>query len=287
MELSIIIVSWNVRNLLKNCLRTVYQHTSAGSFEVFVVDNASHDGTQEMVKNDFPFAQIITNSDNKGFARANNQAIKMARGQFILLLNPDTEVTSGSLDILINYLKDHPSVGIAGPSLLNTDGSSQPSVRSFPTLGSLSMVFLKLHRLFPKTRSIRKLLKDDFDYSMDGKVDQIMGASFLIRKEVVKKIGLLDEEFFIWFEEVDYCKRTYNKGWEVWYVAKAKIVHHFAQSFGQVSTMPKQLIFTKSARHYARKHIGIFAWLILIVLTPISLFLAVFQQMFKNHYARS
>ncbi|MFC1687731.1 glycosyltransferase family 2 protein [Patescibacteria group bacterium] len=286
MELSIIIVSWNVKELLKNCLHSVFQYPSSGSFEVFVVDNASHDGTHEMVKKYFPSVRMISNADNKGFARANNQAIKDAQGELILLLNPDTEVTAGALDKLVKYVKHKPSIGIAGPALLNTNGSRQLSVRSFPTIGSLIMVFLKLHRLFPQTRSIKKLQMNEFNYSKDGKVDQVMGACFLIKNELIKKIGMLDENYFIWFEEVDFCKRAHDNGWEIWYVSDAKVTHHFAKSFGQVSNLSKQLLFTQSARIYSRKHLGMLPWLILTVITPLSLLLAFFQQISRIKNAK-
>jgi len=279
-NLSIIIVNWNTRNLLEKCLISIYEKPQNFDFEVFVVDNASSDKSVEMVKTGFPQVKLIANKENTGFAKANNQAIKQAQGEFVLLLNPDTEILNDSLEKTVSFMRSHAEVGIAGCRILNSDHSVQPSVRKFPDLWSQIIILLKLHRLFPKL--ISHYLISDFDYSKTQEVEQVMGAFFMIRKEIFKKIGLLDENFYIWFEEVDFCKRVKDHGEKNYYLSDAEIIHHQGQSFKQILSLQKQKAFNRSLKLYFKKHRPTAEYSIISIFSIFSLPLAYLVQILKK-----
>ncbi|MDX9893001.1 MAG: glycosyltransferase family 2 protein [Patescibacteria group bacterium] len=253
-KLSIVIVSWNVKKLLKNCLQSIEKFKGSLSLEIIVVDNASHDQTVEMLKQEFPQVILIPNSKNLGFAAANNQGILRSRGQFILLLNPDTEIVKNKLERIIKFIENKTKAGVVSCKHLNPDWTLQPSVRRFPNFLSIFLIGTKIAKLLPNMPPIYKYLARDFDYKTAQPIDQVAGSFFLIRREVIDQIGLLDEDFFIWFEEVDYCRRARNRGWEIWYTPDFEIIHYGGQSFNQVGTLRKQKLFFKSAAHYLAKH---------------------------------
>jgi len=234
----------------------------------------------EMVRKKFSQAKLIANKENRGFAAANNQGIKKSQGEFILLLNPDTEILDNTLEKMVNFMHQHRDAGVAGCKLLNLDQTPQPSVRRFPSLWSQIIILSKLHHLFLKLISYYLAL--DLDYSKTQGVDQLMGAFFMIRRKVIEQIGLLDENFYIWFEEVDFCKRVKSKGWRIYYTPQAEIIHHQGQSFKQVLSFEKQKIFNKSLRYYFKKHHSFFAYLIISMISPISLFLTYFVQLIRK-----
>lgn len=254
-ELSIIIVSWNVRELLKKCLASIAQYQKDLAVEVIVIDNASNDHSAEMVLQNFPSATLIANNHNAGFARANNQGIMQAQGDFILLLNPDTEITKDSLQQMLTFAKQKEKVGIVGCRHLNTNLTIQHSVRRFPTMLAMLLIFFKIEKILPGVGALEKYYAKDFDYKKSAPVDQVAGSCMLIRRELLDDVGILDENFFIWFEEVDLCKRAHNAGWEVWYDTTPKIIHHGGQSFSQQMTAEKQIRFFKSALYYFKKHL--------------------------------
>ncbi|MFA6197654.1 MAG: glycosyltransferase family 2 protein [Patescibacteria group bacterium] len=253
-DLSIVIVSWNVCDLLKQALASIYQETNFISFEVIVVDNNSHDGSADMVMNEFPQVVLIRNKYNAGFAKANNQAIKRTTGRYILLLNPDTVILDGNLDHSVGWMDDNVSVGIMGCRLLNPNHTPQASVRQLPTIGAMAMTLLKLHRVFPNAKAIKDYTRADFDYNKTQTVDQVMGAYFMVRRKTLDQIGLLDEGYFIWFEEVDYCARAKEMDWKVAYYPDASIIHYYGQSFRQVLSLRKQVILNNSLLRYYQKH---------------------------------
>lgn len=281
MDLSIIIVCWKVKNLLKKCLESIYHETKNIKFEVFVIDNDSQDGTDEMVKKNFPRIKLIVNYKNVGFARANNQAIQEAKGDFVLLLNPDTEIIENALEKMVSFMKKNQEVGIAGCQLLNPDGTIQPSARKLPDLLSHIIILLKLHNFLPHLKSIKNYYMLNWPHNQVKEVDQIMGAFFLIRYEVIRKIGLLDNNFFIWYEEVDYCQRVKKAGWKVIYTPEAHIIHKKGKSFEQQFPIKKQLIFNKSILYYFKKHKPLWNYIILLILYPISILLACLVQLFN------
>lgn len=281
MDLSIIIVSWNTRDLLKKCLASIFAHTRNIKFEIIVVDNNSQDGSQLMIEKDFPQVKLIRNKKNTGFAYANNQAIKESQGRYILLLNPDTELIDNSLEKIIRLNDGHNDWGVIGCKILNPDGSLQKSVRRFPQLKDQILIQLKLHHLPFFNKFLSAYLAKDFDYQKQASVDQVMGAFFLTKRELLNRLGLFDERFYLWFEEVDFCQRIKNAGFEVVYTPEINIVHHGAQSFKQLDWR-KQLVWNHSVQHYFFKHKPKWQWLSLWLLQPISLLLAIIINHWKK-----
>lgn len=253
-KISIIIVSWNVESLLEKCLLSIQKNKSNLNLEIIVVDNDSNDNTREMVREKFPEVKLIANQNNVGFAAANNQGIRESTGNYILLLNPDTEIIKNSLVKSLDFIKQNEKIGILGCKHLNTNLTIQHSVRRFPTITAIALIFFKIYKLLPNLPAIYRYMAKDFDYKVSKKVDQVAGSFMLIRKELLNEIGLLDENFFIWFEEVDLCKRAQDASWEVWYQSSAEIIHHGGSSFKQQMTLKKQKMFFKSALYYFQKH---------------------------------
>lgn len=257
MELSIIIVSFNTSDLLRKCLNKVYKSLSFGKIEketeVLVVDNGSTDGTLEMIRKNFPKVEIIKNSRNLGYARANNQAIKQSAGKYILLLNSDTELQNDSLIKLLETIKDDNGIGAAGGKLLNLDKSLQPSAGFFP---NLSKVFYWMF-FIDDIPFLRKVLKpyheeDKSFYEKTQKVDWVTGACFLIKKEVVDKVGLLDENIFMYGEEMEWCYRIKKTGYLILYTPYSHIVHHKGASgtFGEGGILEE----FKAILYFYKKH---------------------------------
>lgn len=244
LDLTVVVVSWNTRDLLDRSLETLKEDLGRTSnsdnlvTEVFVVDNDSKDGSAAMVAEKHGWATLIANDDNLGFAKANNQVLRQAKGRYILLLNPDTEVEPGALKTLIEFLEAHPKAGIVAPQLLNSDGSIQRSCRQFPTFTGMLFELIGLSKLFPKgskmgtTFRAYKML--DWEHDDEREVDQPEGACLLLRREVLEEVGLLDEGYFMLFEEVDWCYRIKKAGWQIWFTPKARVMHHYGQSIKQV-----------------------------------------------------
>jgi GT2 family glycosyltransferase len=253
-QLSIIIVSWNVKDLLRKCLNSIDANKGDIDLEVFVVDNASHDGSAEMVVQEFSGVNLIASKENLGFAKGNNLAIKQTTGEYVLLLNPDTEIFSDTLAKSLEFMRQHVDCGIMGCKMVYPDGSDQASVRLFPTWWPIFLMLVKAPKLFPKLESIKKYLAENFDYSKTQTVDQVMGAYMMIPKSALDKVGLLDERFFNWFEEVDLCKRFWQAGYKVYYFAETKIIHHGGKSFSQQKLVTNQRVFFSSALKYFLKH---------------------------------
>ncbi|MBS1989127.1 MAG: glycosyltransferase family 2 protein [Cyanobacteria bacterium SZAS LIN-2] len=243
MLLSIIIVSWNTKDLLDACLASVAVELE-GTFggldkgQVFVVDNASADGSSQMVAQKYPWVNLIANADNRGFAAANNQAFALAAGDFVLMLNPDTEVKPGALKTLIDFFAEHEKAAVVAPQLLNSDGSIQRSCRQFPTFIGMLYELIGLSRMFPASSprgiKFREYKMLDWNHDDERQVDQPEGACLMIKREILQKVGTLDEGFFMLFEEVDWCYRVKKAGWEIWFTPRAQVVHHYGQSIKQV-----------------------------------------------------
>lgn len=256
MDLSIIIVNWNVKHLLEKCLESIWREEKDLSLEVIVVDNASEDNSRDFLSDlqqKKSSLKAIFNQKNFGFARATNQGIKIAKGNFVLLLNPDTELMPCSLKLSLERIKKDSNIGILGCQILNPDQSIQPSIRRFPQPLTILLTFLKLPKFF-KFKSVDRYLAKDFDYHVEQAVDQVMGAFMLIRREVLNKIGFFDERFFIWFEEVDFCYRAQQAGYQTIYFPGARIIHYGGVSFSQKGLFKKQWWFFRSAWLYFKKH---------------------------------
>lgn len=251
------IVSWNTRDLLRECLQSVFEQTRRHSLEVFVVDNASPDGSAAMVAAEFPAVQLIANSDNKGFAPANNQALALATGRYMLLLNPDTRILDGALDKLLDYAEAHQGerIGILTCKLLNGDGSLQKSVNRFY---SFWRSFFE-NRFFAGLLEKLNLQGDTFmsywDHSERREIDWAFGAVMLFSKELMDEIGMLDDRFFIYAEEMDYFMRARKAGYHSWFLPEIEIVHYGKSS----SRQRRAAMFIqnyKSFYLFLKKHYG-------------------------------
>lgn len=250
MDFSIVIVSWNVKDKLRDNLKSILA-SSGASFEIIVVDNASSDGTADLVRNEFPQVQLIANSVNLGFAKACNQALALAKGSYLLLLNPDMKLEPTTLSNCLNWLKNEPRAAISGIKLKDSQGENIAQVRRFPRLGDQLAIVLKLAHLAPAL--LNNYLRRDFDYAKAQVVDSIRGAFFIIRRSTFEKLGPLDERYFLWFEEVDYCRRAKEAGLEVWYTPAAEAIDYVGQSFNQVKRSVKQGYFRASMIAYFKK----------------------------------
>ena len=253
MDLSVVIVSWNCREELRGCLAALRDEPPSGAWELFVVDNASADDTAEMVRREFPQVRLIANEDNRGFAAANNQALQEATGDCLLLLNPDTQPEAGAIDILIRFLHEHPGVGVVGPKLLNSDGSLQATGRPFPTLWREFLDATGLRCWIP-ARTWRRLEFGREDFDSPAPVGELRGACLLIRREAWEQVGPLDEQFFLFYEEVDWCCRAAQAGWEVWYVPQARVVHLWMSSVSQDLGGTTRHFYTSQARYFGKHH---------------------------------
>lgn len=282
-DISVIIVSWNVREQLEQCLASVFAQQGV-TFEVFVVDNASADGSAEVVRERFSNATVIANVQNVGFARANNQALTRAGGRHFLLLNPDTVVHPGALQKTVAYFDSHQDVGILGPKVLHVDGSVQRSVLRYPTFLSQLLVLLKVQAFTQKPRALHRYYALDFDYNREADVDQVMGAYFVFRRELYEQIGGLDGGFFLWFEEVDYCLRAAKAGWRIRYVPAITMTHEAGKSFAQLFSIEQQVIFNRSLLRYFRKHHSLFAYTGLLLASLPSLALAIGEIFVRRWY---
>lgn len=230
MDLSICIVSWNCRDDLLNCLESLREGAAGASSEIILVDNASRDGTVEAVAHAFPQVDIIPNAENAGFARANVQAMAVARGRYLLLLNPDTLAPPGALAELLRFADDHPEAGVVGPRLVYGDGSLQASCRCFPTIQAALFRNTFLGRLFPHARASACYLMEDWDHGSVRAVDWISGACMLVRREAYEQVGGLDTGFYWGSEDVDYCWRMHHAGWQVLYTPTPVITHLVGRS---------------------------------------------------------
>ena len=248
MQLSIIIVSWNVREKLKENLTALFQSQGELDYEVFVVNNASSDNTIDMVKKDFPQVNFIANQENLGFSQANNQAIKKTKGEYVLLLNPDMRVFPETLINIYLWMKDNEQAWVVGCRLIDENGDIVKHVRRFPRFSDQILIALKLPHFMPGV--LNNYLRNDFDYDKEACVDAVRGGFFMIKRAAIEKIGLLDERFFVWFEEVDYCRRTKKAGGEVWYTPATKCIDYVGQSFKQVKRGTTQKYFRDSMIKY-------------------------------------
>lgn len=281
-DLSIIIVNWNTEKLIKDCLESIYKTTRNTSFEIFVVDNNSSDNSVKIIKENFPQVKLIANDRNNGFAKANNQAIKESSGRYILLLNPDTIVLDNAIERMVKYLDENPDVGIVGCRLLNPDGTLQESCRRFPNVKTYASILLKLHHIMPNLKIFKDYFMKDMDYDKENEVEQVMGAVLMYRRDVLgTDPSYLDEDYWIWFEEVDFCYKVHKKGYKIMYIPDVSIIHYKAQSFNQVLRAEQQRIFNKSMKTYFSKNGTKTDLFVLSLLFPISILISYIVQMLK------
>lgn len=259
MDLSVIIVNYNTRELLNSCLGSLEREADAVSTEVIVVDNGSSDGSQEMVRAQHPGVRLIENGTNRGFAVANNLGIKESSGKYLLLLNSDTTLSGRALEDTVRFAEQMDLKGIVGCKLLNPDGTLQPSVRSFPTIMNVASETFFLSSLFPHSRIFGKYYMSFFDYSAPAEVDWVMGAFLMFHRDVLEAVGMLDERFFMFGEEVDFCYRARESGFRTWYFSRVSVFHRWggsSQAFYTriLWTKGSQLLFFQKHNHGIRRY---------------------------------
>jgi GT2 family glycosyltransferase len=212
MEVSVIIVSWNTRDILRDCLKAMYAQTKGIDLEVIVVDNASNDGSAETVGTQFPQVKLIRNSENLGFAKASNIGIEACSGKYVALVNSDIVVLGDCIKKMIEFIDQHPDIGMAGPQILNPDHSLQPRCRHFPTIWNNLCQALGLNYLFPNSAFFSEPFMKYWAHDEVRKVDVITGCFWMVRRKAIDEVGLIDEDFFIYGEDIDWCKRFHNTG---------------------------------------------------------------------------
>ena len=226
-EASVVIVSYNDQECLFSCLRSVYDNSNGHNLEIIVVDNGSANHAAKEIKERFPGIKLIENSKNLGFSKATNQGIKASGGEYILVLNSDTVLLADALTILISFMDSHQKAAAAGARVLDPQGVAQPTCRRFPTY--LSGLFNRtsfLTRTFPNNRFSKRYLLSGWDHENIRRVDWVCGACIILRREALTDVGGLDEDYFMYCEEADWCYRAKKKGWKVYYVPRAKLIHH-------------------------------------------------------------
>jgi hypothetical protein len=254
MDLSVVLVYYKTRDHLIKCLEALQADAGGFRAEIVVVDNDSRDGIAEPLRERFPSVRLRTNRDNLGYAKAVNQGIADTAGEFVLVMNPDCIVRPGALGTMIDWLRTHAQTAVAGPRILNPDGSLEYSARSFPDhLTFLFNRYSLLTRLFPENRFSRRYLLTDWDHASVREVDWMSGACLMVRRAAVQEVGPMDEAFFMFNEDVDWCRRMRQAGWAVTYVPEAVVVHHIGASRGRVSA---KVIYGRHLGmiHYFHKH---------------------------------
>lgn len=256
-DLSVVIVNWNVRDLLYDTLASIKRASGELSVETIVVDSGSQDGSVEMVAAEFPDVTLIACPENVGFARGNNLGFAVATGHYVLLLNPDTVVADDALTVMVDRLQRDASIGALGPQLLNPDGSVQSSRRRFPTFASGLFESTWLEGVAP-TALLDSYYMADRPDELSADVDWVTGAAIMVRREVIDSVGGLDEGYFMYSEELDWCRRIKEAGWRIVYDPAAQIVHYVGQSSEQAVTA-RHINFQKAKLRYFRKYHGRFA----------------------------
>lgn len=271
-DASIVIVNYNTRELLAVCLESLFSVVSGISFEVWVVDNDSSDGSADMVENSFPQVHCIRNSANLGFARANNQAMRQVAGRYLVLLNSDTIVLPLALETIISFMDKQYDVGVCGGQLLNRDGSRQNSIANIPTLATELLNKSLLRRLFPDRYPGKERC---FEAPLE--VESIIGACMVVSRAAIEDVGMLDERYFFFFEETDWCLSMKQAGWKVFFHPDAKIVHVQGASAKKIH-IPARIEYWKSRYLFFEKHLSAFYFLFLKVGLLVRLLLSLVGQ---------
>lgn len=254
-DLSIALVNWNTRDLLDQCLASIYESADGAGYEVIVVDNASGDHSAETVAQKYPDVRLIRNRVNLGFAAGCNIAFKHSTGRYFLLLNTDTLVLDGALGAMVAFMDDHPDAGAVGCKLLNPDGTLQRSCSRFPSLITELFDALYLSKLFPRSRLFGCYSMSYWGFDETSEVDFAGGSCLMVRRDAVEEVGLLDEGYFMYTEEADWCYRLWQRGWRVYYFPDAQVIHLGGQSAGKLGS--DILLHLYMSRHrFVEKHRG-------------------------------
>ncbi len=281
-KITIIIVHWNVRELLRQNLARLFSLRAEIPFEVIVVDNDSHDGATQMIRKEFPWVRVMINDWNAGFAVAMNQAIRRARGEVIIALNPDMIVGEHTLMRVWEELMMHPNIGALGVKLRTAAGELMPSVRRDPGFADQLAILLKLPHFKLAKRVLDHHHATDMDYGLSQAVEQVRGSFLAVRRDVAEIVGPWDERFFIWFEDVDYCWRVREAGYQVWYLADVSCQDAVGRSFAQVSTARKQRLFTQSMARYFGKWSAWWQAAIIWTLRPLAIALGALADLMQS-----
>lgn len=261
-DMTVTIVSWNTRELLRECLRSVVNNSVSGRLEIHVVDNASTDGSAAMVRDEFPQVRLTINAENRGFARANNQSWRDARGRYWMLLNSDTVIRPGALDLLVEFMDSQPRAGLVTAKVVNPDGTPQFCAQPEPGIGLTLLEAARLHKLLPASMRGRLLLNTYWTYDEAVRLGWAWGTALVARRAAVEEAGALSEKFFMYGEDVEWCLRVRSKGWEVWFCPEAEVLHYGGQSSAQAwsDTKREQIILDSIYRaveeHRGRAYVG-------------------------------
>lgn len=248
MVLSIILLNYRQCGLVRQCLHGIARAALPFSYEVIVVDNDSRDGCASLIRSQFPTITVLSAPANLGFSAGNNLGIRHARGEYLLVLNYDVAVVTGAIPRLVEFLRTHPRVGVVGPRLVYPDGRIQYSCRRFPRVFTPFYRRTPLGRLPLARQELSRYLMLDFDHRTDQPVDWLFGACLLLRRAALDSVGYFDDRFFLYFEDLDWCRRCLDAGWQVWYVASVELVHYHAQSSAEGPALTALL--NPSARHH-------------------------------------
>lgn len=261
-DLSIVIVSYNTKEILHNCLKSIYDTIGNLSHEIFVVDNASRDGSPDFIEKEFKSITLIRNNENLGFARANNQAIRLAKGRCVLLLNSDTILKAGAAETLVRFIEKHPDAAAVGPKVLSADESLQNKGFFFPSILYSLLVLAGINKFMDERIKRRIFPKFYWDENDIREVDYLEGSCLLVKREAFNTIGLLPEVYFLYFEETEWCFRAKKLRYRIWYVPAAEIIHLHSSS----PLDEKNEIFTRSLLLFYKRNIGIIKGSIIAVL---------------------
>ena len=252
-------MSWNSKEYLLPCIASIFETTKRIPTEVIVIDNHSSDGSGPEVKKTFPGVHLILNEKNSGFARATNQGLKESQGRYVLLLNPDTRMKEGAIERLLSFMETHSKVGVSGGQLLNRDGSKQNSIANFPSLATELLNKSLLRWMFPK-----KFPGKERNSLEPIEVDSVIGACMIVRRDAMERVGLLDEGYFLFLEETDWCYRMKKTGWKVYHLPQAEAYHYQGQSAEREKKKAK-VEYYRSRYHFFKKNRGEFQWSILLI----------------------
>jgi GT2 family glycosyltransferase len=255
MYLSIVIVSWNAKDFLLNCLRSLKEETDGYEVELIVIDNASTDGSPEAVSELFPDVVLFSNTINLGFAKANNLGILKSKGQYIALINPDVNIFKDCIHTMSRYLDQNTKVGMLGPKILNADLTLQSSCRRLPSLWNSLCDALTLYRLFPRSRLFAGQFMTHLSQEKSSKAEVLSGCFWMVKRKALSQVGLLDENFFMYGEDIDWCKRFCEAGWDIIYLPDAQAIHYGG---GSSSNDPIRFYIEKQRANlqYWNKHHG-------------------------------
>lgn len=295
LDLTVSIVNWNTKNFLKACLESIFSQTEGLNYEVWVVDNGSSDGSTEMIEREFPQVRLIKNCINLGFTKTNNQVLHQSEGNYVLFLNSDTQVVGNALKELTDFMEDHPEAGAAGCQLLNKDGSLQLSCGRFPTLASVFFGGITCNRIYRKIFGKRTFFAEyglsEEEHLNFQDVDFVKGCCIILRKCVLEKTGFLDENIFMYFEEMDICYRIKQQGSKILYTPQPKVIHLGGKSNRFVSKSICQRL--NSQEYFFRKHYGntkafLLKWVIALgALIRLPLFLVIYSLKRKGPQMRA